>query len=80
MFGAQPFKNTLGSMALLPLPAKIVFYPLVDETGAPVQLGQFDMRRSLIPMRHRKHHRLLSRIRNTKMASGLSFAQAASEF
>ena len=78
MFVAQPFKNALGGMALLPVPAEIVLQPLINEAGEAVQLRPFDPRRSLITGRYRKHHHLLHACtRYPEMARCHPFAHTA---
>ncbi|AGI71613.1 hypothetical protein OA238_c14680 [Octadecabacter arcticus 238] len=79
MLVPQTFKNALGRVALLTVPAEIVLQPLINEAGKASKLGPLDLRSSLISGRNRKaHHLLHARARYPKMNGCCSFAHATS--
>ena len=58
----QPFKNALGSMSLLAVPAEILLQPLINEPCETIQFGSLDTGRPLISRRDPKNTSSSSRL------------------
>jgi hypothetical protein len=80
MLITQPFKNALGSMSLLAVPAEILLQPLINEPCETIQFGPLDIGRPLISRRDRKtHHLLHACTRYPKMKSSSPFAHTGAQ-